>query len=124
MSKQYWFSATLRFYVISATEGLLHGEDSVYLTRAADMEEAFKKFLALGRREETSYKNWYGHEVRQRFAAVTLMDCVGDVDLDGIEISCTPFFEEGSPVTFDTPLDPENSVPEHTGITPVGDKPA
>lgn len=122
MSKQ-WFSATLRFYVISATEGLLRGEDSVYLTRGVDMEEAFKKFLAIGRREETSYKNGYGQEVKKRFAAVTLMDCVGDVDLDGVEISCTPLFEEGSTVTFATPLDPENSVPEHTGIMPAGDKP-
>lgn len=92
MSKPYWFSAIPRFYIVTATEGQIRGEDSVYLTRAADFEEAFRKFLAIGRREETSYKNWYGHEVRRRLAAVAFMDRVGDIDLDGVEVSSTPIF--------------------------------
>jgi hypothetical protein len=44
------------------------------------------------------------------------MDRVGDVDLDGVEVSCMPILEEDPNLTFDTPLDPDNSVPEHCGI--------
>jgi hypothetical protein len=119
MSKQYWYSATLRFYVVTANEGRVSGEDSVYLTRAANMEEAFQKFLGIGRREETSYTNWYGHEARNRFVAVAFMDKVGDIDLDGVEISSTPLLEEDPNVTFDTSFNPENSIPEYTGIVPA-----
>lgn len=119
MSKQYWYSATLRFYDITAVEGLVGGDDSVYLTRAADFEEAFQKFLAIGRRQETSFKNWDGHEVRKRFVAVTLMDKVGDIDLDGVEISSTPLVDEDANITFETAFNPENTVPEYAGIVPA-----
>lgn len=118
MSKQYWFSATLRFYVVSATQGRVGGEDSVYLTRAADLEDAFQKFLAIGRRREAYAGDW-AQDARERFVAVTLMDKVGDIDLDGVEISCTPLFEEDPTFTLDTPLDPANTVPEQTGIMPA-----
>lgn len=119
MSKQYWFSATLRFYDITAVDGLVGGEDSVYLTKAADFDEAFQRLIAIGRRKETSFKNWDGDEVRTKLVAVTLMDKVGDIDLDGVEISCTPLLEEDPNITFDTLFDPENTVPEHTGIMPA-----
>jgi hypothetical protein len=116
MTEQCWFSATLRFYTVSSAEGRLSGEDSVFLVRATDRDQAFKKFLAVGRRHETSYKNYLDHEIRIRFVAVTIMDELGDVDLDGVEVSCTPLFDEDPNFTFDTPLDPDNSVPEHCGV--------
>ena len=118
MSKHYWYSATLRFYIVSSAEGKIRGEESVFLVRATEWDEAFKKFLAVGRRAETAYKNWDGDEIRHRFVGVTIMDCVGDVDLDGVEVSSTPLFEEDPTITFATPLDPDKSVPEHCGIGP------
>ena len=116
MTKQYWFSATLRFYLVSSAEGRIGGEDSVFRVSATDWDKAFQKFLAVGRREETSYKNYLGHEIRQRFVGVMIMDRVGDVDLDGVEVSCMPLLEEDPTITFETPLDPATSVPEHCGI--------
>jgi len=116
MREGYWFSATLGFYILSSAEGKIRGEESVFLVRAAAWDEAFKKFLAVGRREETSYKNYLGHEIRKRFVGVTIMDQVGDVDLDGVEVSSTPLFEEDPTITFDTPLDPDRSVPGQCGI--------
>ena len=116
MTTRYWFSATLRFYTVSSVEGRLLGEDSVFLARAGHWDEAFKKFLAVGWREESSHKNYLGQEIRKRFVGVMIMDRVGDVDLDGVEVSSTPLFEEDPNITFETALDPEKSVPEQCGI--------
>ena len=116
MIKYHWYSATLRFYDVSSAEGRIGGEDSVFIVRAESWEQARKKLLAAGRRKEESYKNVYGHEIRHRLVGVIIMDRIGDVDLDGVEVSCTPLFEEDPNVTFDTPLDPDNSVPGQCGV--------
>ena len=103
-----WYSATLRFYSVTAEMGRVGGEDVVYLFRAPSYSDAVKKFLALGRSKEHSYINFHGHELRVRFVGLVTVDSIEGDDLDGAEIVATPLMEEDPSFSFDTPLDPEN----------------
>lgn len=108
MSDLSWYSATLRFYSVTAEMGRVGGEDVVYLFRASSYEHAVKKFLALGRRKEHSYINFHGHELRVRFVGLVTVDSLEGENLDGVEIVATPLMETDPSFSFDTPLDPDN----------------
>lgn len=114
MSDENWYSATLRFFIISSSVGKLRAEDSIYLVRAVDFSDAFRKFLALGLKNETTHKNHQGDEIRHRLAAITTLDVIPKQDLDGVEINSMPVFEADPGVTFTTPLDPARSSPTQT----------
>jgi len=103
-----WYSATLRFYSVTAEMGRVGGEDIVYLFRAPGFSQAVKKFLALGRSKEHSYVNSHGHQLRVRFVGLVTVDFIEDDDLDGAEIVSTPLMEADPSFSFDTPLDPDN----------------
>lgn len=110
-----WYSGTLRFFFLSSAKGRIAYEDCVYLVHATSFKAAFNKFLAAGRRYETSFTNEYGHEVRIRLAAILTWDRIDD-DLDGAQITSQIIDDDDPRITFDTPLHPENSRPEHTGV--------
>ena len=116
MSKQHWFSATLRFYTVVADVGKIGGEDSVFLVRAEDFKAAFRKFLAVGKKTEKSYKNAFGKEVRVRFVEIVTIDQIDEDDLDGAEVISLSISDEDPAITFSSPLDPDKSRPTHTGI--------
>lgn len=108
MSDLNWYSATLRFYRVTAEMGRVGGEDTVYLFRARGFDDAVKRFLALGRRKEHSYLNSHNHELRVRFVGLVTVDIIKANNLDGAEIVSTPLMETDPSFSFDTPLDPDN----------------
>ena len=108
MNDKSWYSATLRYYSVTAEMGRVGGEDTVHLIRARSFEEAIKKFLALGRSKEHSYRNGYGHDLRVRFVGLVTVDNIKKNDLNGAEIVSTPLMETDPSFSFDTPLDPDN----------------
>ena len=103
-----WYSATLRFYSVTAEMGRVGGEDVVYLRRAPSFDQAVRKFLAFGRSKEHSYINGYGHELRVRFVGLVTVDSLQGDDLERVEIVATPLMETDPSFSFDTPLDPDN----------------
>lgn len=109
-----WFSATLRFFIVNSAAGKMRAEDSVFLATAADFDDAFQRFLELGKQSETNYRNHQDEEIRRRFAAITTLDMVPASDLNGVEINSTPIFEADPHFTLDTPLDPAGSKPTQT----------
>jgi hypothetical protein len=116
MNNQRWYSGTLRFFTVTAAEGRVDGEDSIYLVRASDWEEAFRRFLEIGYKKETTYKNWLEQETRVRFISIRTMDVLDEEDLDGIEVSCVPLDGEDPQFTFETPVNPESSKPGQLGV--------
>lgn len=114
MSDENWYSATLRFFTIVSSDGKLKEEDSVYLLRAPDFRDAFVKFLELGRKNETTYKNHLNEEIRHRFVEITTLDIIRSDDLDGAEVACTPILKADPAITFDTVFDPAKSDPTHS----------
>ena len=116
MTQQNWYSATLRFYSLSSANGRIGGEESVFLVQAIDFDHAFEKFLEVGRQRETSFENYLGHEVRVKFIEIAFLDMIQSETLDGAEVTSKLLTQEDPSFTFDTPVDPAKSQPEHTGI--------
>jgi len=116
MSSNRWFRGTLRFYWATQKDGCLDCEDSVYIVRAHDLDEALRRLVAIGRKREKTYKNVEGQETRERFASVTTLDALRCEDLDGVEVSSRPVDELDPGFTFDAELRPEASRPEHSGV--------
>jgi len=116
MNNHKWYSGTLRFFTVTADEGRVDGEDSIYLVRAFDWDEAFRRFLDIGYKKEASYVNWLEQETRVRFIAIRTMDVLDEEDLDGIEVSCVPLDGEDPHFTFETPVDPGKSKPGQLGV--------
>lgn len=57
-----------------------------FLITANSNEEAYEKATAIGKREETSYKNPAGHDVSIRFVGIADLDEVDDEPGDGAEV--------------------------------------
>jgi hypothetical protein len=114
MSCESWFSATLQFYFVNSVLGKTRAEDSVFLVRAMDFDEAFKKFLCVGKQNEESFQNDLGQEIKKRFAAITTLDIISQTNLDGVEIKSTPLDESDTSFTISSPLDPSKFDPGQT----------
>ena len=93
MNSENWFSATLRFFIVNSVDGKMRAEDSVFLARATDFEDAFQRFLELGGQNETTYRNDLDEEISRRFSAIITLDMIPANDLNGVEINSTPIFE-------------------------------
>jgi hypothetical protein len=113
MSGDHWFSATLRFFIVSSAEGKLRVEDSIFLARAVDFDSAFRKFVKIGQTNETAYQNVHDDQIKKRFAAITTLDLLPD-DLKGAEVNSMPIFETDKDFGLDDPLNPESSEPTQT----------
>jgi hypothetical protein len=114
MSCESWFSATLRFCFVNAVLGKTRAEDSVFLVKAEDTGDAFRKFLNLGQKNEESFHNHLGQQIEKRFAAITTLDIISETDLDGAEIKSTPIDESDPDLTIGSHLDPSASTPGQT----------
>lgn len=108
-----WYSAMLCFIYINSVRGQVLQDDCVFLVRAHSFEDAFRKFLAVGRRKETSYKNDEGHDIKVLLAEILTMDRIGQ-DLDGAEVHSDLQEIEDPEITFETPIDPARSRPDQT----------
>ena len=116
MSNRRWYSGTLRFFTVTADNGRVDGEDSIYLVRALNWEDAFRRFLAIGHKKETAFINGFNQETRVIFVSVRTMDVVDKEDLDGVEVSCVPLDGRDPQFTFETPVNPEKSEPGQLGL--------
>lgn len=116
MNNLCWYTGTLRFFTVTADKGRVDGEDSIYLVRATNWDDAFQRFLNIGRNKETSYKNWHEQETRVRFISIRTMDMLEEQDLDGVEVSCVPLDGDDPQFTFETPVSPEDSNPGQLGV--------
>jgi Domain of unknown function (DUF4288) len=114
MSCESWFSATLHFYFVNAVLGKTRAEDSVFLVKAENFDDAFKKFLNLGQKNEQSFHNHLGQRIEKRFAAITTLDIIYETNLDGAEIKSTPIGESDPDFTIGSHLDPSASTPRQT----------
>ncbi len=110
-----WYSASLLFYSVSDSNGKWDTEEVVCLVRASSFEEAFQKFLDLGhRREEIDIDETDGHRSAVRFAKIVSLNILPTQELDGAVICAVILPDDGSVVTVDSPLYPENSQPEYS----------
>jgi hypothetical protein len=93
-----WFIAILVFgsrIVADATDDDARVDVQYRLVRAADAESAYERALALGRREQHSYKNCDGHMCEWTFAGLEDLRAVDDQNLGhGSEVY--GFIEKGA----------------------------
>lgn len=106
----------IRIAILCVTEGAMPSEGytqdiQVHLVDAVDDADAFKKALEIGRKEEHSYKNNDGDEVRWLFKGVEAITCLGG-DVEGKEVSSRmEIFYPDSPLDLKFELNPEASNP-------------
>jgi len=111
-----WYSARLRFAILTDRAGLERFFDSVILLRAGSRPVAFERALALGRERQQSYRNQQGVAVRWRLASVVSLDEIPERDLNGAELMGIPVEPAGShaPLGWDHEFRPELSQPTET----------
>jgi Domain of unknown function (DUF4288) len=109
-----WFSAMLRFVIVTP-DRVLRRARSLVLLRAADWEPAQAKALELGRGQEREYSNAAGELVRWRLEALETLDRLGEEIPDGREVYAEPL---DAPGTLEAPPepDPTGSRPEQSGV--------
>lgn len=115
MSRRWWFSAKVRLVVETDRRGWLHYADSVFVFRAKDYDEAFKRAIVLGRSREESYKNEEGDRVCWRLKEILTLDRIKSRSLDGAEVLYeSPDIPKGGRRRSGLKLHPEKSEPRET----------
>lgn len=110
-----WFSSKLRLVCLIEGKGATRYQDSVYLFRADEFEEAFQRALDLGRACEESYLNPDNKRVYWRLKEIISLDIITADQLDGAEVYSEPVpLEEGVEISFDASFSPEASRPTQT----------
>jgi hypothetical protein len=107
-----WCGVKLRMVVVVEGEAKATVNDGVFVLRADDREDAFRRALEVGHRQEQDYVNGDGERVRWRFAEVLHLHggIDPDRDLDGQEVM-TELAAEGIDLAFDAELHPDGSKP-------------
>jgi hypothetical protein len=108
-----WFSARLRFAILTDQLGLERFFDSVILLRAPSREAAFARALAQGRGREQNYRNEQGVGVRWRLESIVSLDAIPDEDWNGLEILGMPV-PAATSLPWDHEFHPERSTPVET----------
>ena len=115
MSQQSWFSTRVRLVVLIEGAHAMRYSDSVFVFRAADFDDAFRRALALGRKQEQEYVGGEGKRVRRRLKEVVSLDIISADDLDGAEVYSEPVdLATGEASDFDQVFTPESSKPTQT----------
>jgi Domain of unknown function (DUF4288) len=99
---------------VNSVLGQVGAEDSVFLIKAEDFDDAFRRFISLGYEKESAYKNHRGEEIRKRFSELKTLDIIVGRSLEGVEIMSTQIDETNAGVAIDSALSPENSKPTQT----------
>lgn len=88
----------------------LHDE-STYVFKARDFDDALKRAVAIGRDQEVAYLNCSGQKVKWVFQEVDSLDRVGK-KVDGMEVTSRMFYRIAKkPVSFRQKFHPEKSEP-------------
>ncbi len=78
MSRQQWYRAEIEWAVMVEGKGLREWESAVYLYRAEDRDDAFRKALEFGRRDRDGHCHKEGRRgVERRLARVAGLDELG-----------------------------------------------
>lgn len=85
-----WFSCSARFAVVVGDVGITRMSRSVYVLRAHDFEDAFRRALDRSRREEESYENADGERVSWHLVDIETLDVLGESIEDGREVYSEP----------------------------------
>jgi len=81
------------------------------MIRAKNEEEAFSKALALGKEQETNYKNQKGQDVRWALAAVEQIWNLGD-SIEDVEVgSIMDVWKTEKAIAFEHKFSPEDRMP-------------
>lgn len=115
MTAQQWFSTRIRLVGLLETGGGTGYHDSVFLIRANDFADAFRRTLDVGRAQERTYANGDGVKVRWAFTTVISLDALGGELTDGAEVYSEPLDLEIDPaIDFGTRFFPETAKPTQT----------
>lgn len=90
MSETIWFSTKIRLVGLLEPGGATGYRDSIFLIRAADFDDAFRRALEVGRAEERTYVNANGVNLRRALAEVISVDWLGEQLEDGKEVYSEP----------------------------------
>lgn len=113
----HWYSARLRFAILTDREGLERYFDSVMLLRAESRDAAFARALELGREREQHYRNEEGVGVQWRLASIMSLDQIAAQNLNGAEVLGTTVEADAfdrDAFQWDHAFKPELSVPAET----------
>ncbi len=111
----HWYSARLRFAILTDRRGLERYLDSVILLRAPSRQVAFEQALAQGRDREQAYQNEEGLRVRWRLASVLSLDQLADGNLHGAEVLSMPVAGDQE-LDWEHQFQPDRSIPEETRV--------
>lgn len=115
MTAQQWFSTKIRLVCLLETGGGTRYRDSVFLIRAKDFADAFRRTLDVGRAQERTYANGDGVKVRWAFTTVISLDALGRELTDGAEVYSEALDIEIDPaIGFGTRFSPEAAQPTQT----------
>ena len=111
-----WFSAKIRFACLVDSKGLVGYRDSIYVFQSSDFDDAFKRALAIGESQETSYLNADQQPVKWKLKEIISLDIVGSaLPESGAEVYSEPVKPLPSEqVPFDHEYDPGTSKPTQT----------
>ena len=109
-----WFTARLRFAILTYQNGLERYCDSVVMLRASTRDAAFEKALELGRKRETTYRNLDEVAIRWCLASVVSLDEVQEDSLNGAEVLSLTVVPVEAGIAWHHEFHPVMSVPAET----------
>src|ERR1044072_2369126 len=84
-------------------------DESVFVFRARDFDQAFERALEIGRAQEKSYRNGTGQNVRWALVEISTLDYVGR-KLDGVAVASRLHSRISSaPISYNRSFHPEKS---------------
>ncbi len=115
MTDKSWFSSKVRCVCLVENHNATSFMDLVFVFRAKDFNDAFKKALELGYKQEEEWLNIYTERVRWRFKEILALDIIKAESLDGVEVNSESFdVPADQEIPFDSEFYPQQSEPKQT----------
>lgn len=88
--------------------------ESIVVFRARDWNHAFERALELGKQQEVTYENVYGHTVSWKLVGIKNLDIIGQ-KVDGAEVASRLDYKRvKEPIPTDAEFHPEQSNPSQS----------
>ena len=112
-----WYGGMCRMLCIIDGVGAVESEESVWVFRAADWDDAKRRLLELGRTQDTEYENADGRRVRWTLATLERLDELDD-ELGDREVysKISAIDPPDESVVIDQRFSPEVSNPRSSGV--------
>lgn len=89
MSKESWFSAKVRYIVMTEkSDSNQYYLDSLIIFMSDNFQNAFERILVLAKKGEKSYSNAQGQPVVWRLKEIRTLDVIQPSCIDGVEVYC------------------------------------